>query len=197
MLWIIDGYNLMHAWSPLPHPKTHHPASRSQKGFQRHRQKFLDWLGSRRARCHPRDEVEIVFDAYNAPRPTQPEMYLGLQIHYSYGIHADHWIEERLHSLQGRQAVTVVSDDHQVQHIANRRGIAWMECGDFLERWSRETPPAGSTPVLQSGASTSLEEEKEKAMLSAIELEGLLQAFQQRPVSHLRRRRPPRRPFGR
>ncbi len=197
MLWIIDGYNLMHAWSPLPRPKAHPTASRSPKIFQRHRQKFLEWLGTHRARRHPEDEVQIVFDAYNAPQPTQPEMYLGLQIHYSYRTHADHWIEERLHSLQGRQAVTVVSDDHQVQHIANRRGIAWMECGDFLERWSHETPPAGSSPVLQSGASASLEEEKEKAALSATELAGLLQAFQQRPVSQFRRRRPPRRPFRR
>jgi|GEM_PF-1646712 predicted RNA-binding protein with PIN domain len=196
MLWIIDGYNLMHAWSPLPHPKTHPTASRSQKAFQRHRQKFLDWLGTHRARCHPKDEVEVVFDAYNAPQPTHPEVYFGLQVHYSYRTHADHWIEERLRSLQGRPAVTVVSDDHGVQHMANRRGIAWMECSDFLERWSRETPPAGSPPV-QPSASAPPEEDKEKATLSAAELEGLLQAFQQRPVSRFRRRPLPRRPFRR
>lgn len=196
MLWIIDGYNLMHEWSPLLHPKTNLSANRSKGEFQRHRQKFLDWLGTHHAHCCPEDEVEVVFDAFNAPRPSPPQVYQGLQVHYTHNMHADHWIEERLRSLPGRQAVTVVSNDHQVQHIADRRGIAWMECGDFLELWSRQSLPA-SSPSVQPAADPSPEEDKEKATLSAAEQQKLLQIFQQRPVSRVRRHPLPRRPFRR
>jgi hypothetical protein len=111
-------------------------------------------------------------------------------------MHADYWIEERLRSLNGCQAVTVVSSDHQVQRIADRRGVNWMECDAFLERWSRESRTATSSPVQPIPASPP-GEDSEKVPLPSGEQAELLQVFQQRPTQRLRRRPLPRRPPNR
>jgi len=190
MLWIIDGYNLMHQWSPLP--KTHRSSA-----FQRHRQKFLDWLTDQRARCCPEDQLEVVFDAVEAPRASEPQVYKGLHVFYAHKMHADHWIEERLASLGSRQAVTVVSSDHQVQRIAKRRGVRWMECDVFLERWSREPPAITSPTVPPSSRPLPALEDDKKISLPRGEQAELLQVFQQRPVQRPRRRTLPRKPPSR
>jgi predicted RNA-binding protein with PIN domain len=190
MLWIIDGYNLMHQWSPLP--KTHRSSA-----FQRHRQKFLDWLTDQRARYCPEDQLEVVFDAVEAPRVSKPQLYKGLHVFYAHKMHADHWIEERLVSLCNRQAVTVVSSDHQVQRIAQRRGVRWMECDVFLERWSREPPGTTSSAIPPSSRSSPPLEDDKKISLSCGEQAELLQVFRQRPVQRPRRRTLPRKPPSR
>lgn len=184
MLWIIDGYNLMYQWGAIPR--------REQVGsahFARYRQKFVDWLTRQQLQCHPQEQVEVVFDALDAPCPTPPQVDQNVRIIYAYKSLADHWIENRLRELTAPRRVTVVSDDHQIQHMARRYECAWMDCQPFLEYWSRQRPLLNRT-VTEVADSSAIEEEKRP--LTAAEEVRLLHEFQQRP-----RGRGPRRPLRR
>lgn len=185
MLWIIDGYNLMHAWKPIardaPPPQ-----------FQRHRKEFLSWLAQHHSSNHSQDSVEVVFDAHDAPQPTPIRLFRGLNVIFTYKMHADHWIDERLQNCSNdNQPITVVSDDHRVQQTARRRMCQTMGCQEFLEKWMQ--PGLGLSKFISGIAD--LPEAEKRRLTREIE-EKLLRQFEQPKKSAIpavrrnRRRKP-------
>jgi predicted RNA-binding protein with PIN domain len=178
MLWIIDGYNLMHCWQPMPR-------TASAQEFQRRRNELIDWLIRKHLRYHPDEDAEVVFDALWAPQPTADQHYHRLRVCFTYQHHADHWIEERLRQVASAQT-TVVSNDHGVQRAAQRRNCRWMACETFLEYWDGAKSSGNGDSSGRCGAENSAEEKP--TFHQAAEAE-LLRAFEQPTAASPRRRR--------
>jgi predicted RNA-binding protein with PIN domain len=131
VLFLIDGYNLMHAAGVVGHGRASHltPA----------RQRFLDWLASA---AHGRSEtLRVVFDGQAAPADSGEAAYRGLYVRFAYRATADDEIEAELAALP-RGGVVVVSNDGRLHEAARRRGCAAWRCGRFVD-WLIEPPPVG------------------------------------------------------
>jgi predicted RNA-binding protein with PIN domain len=135
MLWLIDGYNLMHAAGAIDkHVK-------NGRTFHRKRRQFLDVLagalGAERAA-----RTTIVFDAKKPPADFPVEAtYQGMSIIFALGDeNADARIERLIAAHSAPKSLTVVSTDRRVRQAANRRkarSIASEEFLDLMDRFQR------------------------------------------------------------
>jgi len=133
VVFLIDGYNLMHAAGVVGHGRVSHlkPA----------RRRFLDWLAKS---VHGRaDTVRVVFDAQAAPADTGEEVYRGLHVRFAYHATADDAIEAELARAQPGGLV-VVSDDGRLHEAARRRGCDAWRCAKFVD-WLLEPPKTERT----------------------------------------------------
>ena len=128
MLWLIDGYNLMHAMGAI---------SGKEPGaavFRRKRRRFLNcWpmrLGVERAR-----ETTVVFDANSPPRDFDLETsYKGLSLIFALGDeNADARIEQLIAQHSAPKSLTVVSTDHRIRRAATRRKARALTADEFLD----------------------------------------------------------------
>ena len=152
MLWLIDGYNLMHAAGAVG------PKELGRQAFQRKRRRFLselaDSLGIDRAR-----ETTVVFDANSPPADFSLETsYKGLTLIFALGDeNADARIEQLIGHHSAPKTLTVVSSDRRVRQAATRRKARAIKADDFLDlvdRWkahsgreSHSQPAPPSSPV--------------------------------------------------
>jgi hypothetical protein len=146
---LIDGYNLLYAIGRL----TTRDAKKSLEGARR-------WLLHMVRSGHtPGEVVTVVFDAGTAPpRAPGQEEHDGIHVKFARGQTADDLIEELIRGESSPQLLTVVSDDHRIQHAARRRRCPVLGCLDYCERLlqpragpsapATEAPakPEGSTP---------------------------------------------------
>jgi predicted RNA-binding protein with PIN domain len=148
MLWLIDGYNLMHAAGAIGGNEI------GRDAFRKKRRRFLnelaDALGVERAR-----ETAVVFDATSPPADFALESnYKGLTVIFALGDeNADARIEQIIAKHSVPKSLTVVSTDRRVRQAATRRKARAIKAEDFLDlvdRWkeregtgspSREPPP--------------------------------------------------------
>lgn len=131
MLYLIDGYNLMHAVGLVTRAVT-------AKGFERARGRFLDWLAD--AAGDRAGHLRVIFDARTAPLPSSEYGHRGVRVNFAYGQTADDRIAE-LVAGEGRPArLTVVSNDSVVQNDARRRGCRVLACSAFVD-WLLEDRP--------------------------------------------------------
>ena len=144
MLYLIDGYNLLHAMGVL-HGQV------GPTGLEKARLTLLGRLHG--ALGEAAAQVTVVFDAAHAPHGVAEEQsYHGIQVLFAVQQEqADDLIEDliRRHSVPRR--LTVVSDDHRIQLAARRRHCTVMKCADFLDeverqRHDRPQPPAPIKP---------------------------------------------------
>jgi predicted RNA-binding protein with PIN domain len=147
MLWLIDGYNLMHAAGAIGAKEL------GRQAFQRKRRRFLselaDSLGFDRAR-----ETTVVFDANSPPADFSLETsYKGLTLIFALGDeNADARIEQLIGHHSAPKALTVVSSDRRVRQAATRRKARAIKADDFLDlvdRWkahSRQEGPSKPDP---------------------------------------------------
>ena len=162
MLWLIDGYNLMHAAGAIGAKEL------GRQAFQRKRRRFLselaDSLGIDRAR-----ETTVVFDANSPPADFSLETsYKGLTLIFALGDeNADARIEQLIGHHSAPKALTVVSSDRRVRQAATRRKARAIKADDFLDlvdRWkahsSQEGPskPAPPSPPVDRNSPPSAEE---------------------------------------
>lgn len=126
MRYLIDGYNLLFAHLGTP------PSRQLSRALERARRRLLDKL---RAGHKTDAEVTVVFDAAHAPPGAPAELdYDG--IHVSFAVHqerADDLIEQMIRQASTPRQLTVVTNDHHIQHAARRRHCPVMECDAYLD----------------------------------------------------------------
>ena len=136
VLFLIDGYNLMHAAGLAS-------VGMSAARFERKRHEFLDWLadgvGNRPA------VVRVVFDAQRAVSPSAEHTHRGVRVRFAYRQTADDLIEEMLAAEAVPGSVAVVSNDGRVREAARRRGSLVRSCEEFTD-WLLDfrPPPAAA-----------------------------------------------------
>lgn len=136
MLWLIDGYNLMHAAGAVGGKKL------GPEAFRRRRRQFLnklaDAMGGERAR-----QTTIVFDATSPPKDFALESsYKGLSLIFALGDeNADARIEHLIGQHSAPKSLTVVSSDRRIRQAATRRKANTIKADDFLDlvdRWKAQ-----------------------------------------------------------
>lgn len=152
MLFLIDGYNLLHA---LGLPKQLAPS-----GLHHARLRLLDLV--RGAFGDDATSVTIVFDASRTPPgATEVQNYRGIEVRFAvHEKEADDLIELLIQRNVAPRQLTVVSDDHRLQKAARRRQCAFLGCNAFFDWMDRRrsersrplpapepTKPQASTPA--------------------------------------------------
>ena len=128
MLWLIDGYNLMHAAGAISGKELGHQAfSRKRRGFLT---KLADTLGVEKA-----GETTVVFDANSPPSDFDLETsYKGLTLIFALGDeNADARIEKLIAQHSAPKSLTVVSTDHRIRRAASRRKARALTADQFLD----------------------------------------------------------------
>lgn len=170
MIFLIDGYNLMHA---VGLARQGLPAG----ALQRARTRFLDWLAD--AAQGRGATVRVVFDAQAAPTPSPETDHRGVRVCFAFGHTADDEIENLLAAERRPAGVTVVSNDSRVREAGRRRGTALQACEEFVD-WAiaprREPPEVADRP----------EPDKPEPAATPAEMAAWLATFSQPPK---RRRR--------
>ena len=144
MIFLIDGYNLMHAVGMLR-------VGLPQKQLAPARTRFLDWLADA-ARNRP-DTLRVVFDAVNGPAPSSEYGHRGVRVRFAFKQTADEQIEELVRAVGVPKSAAVVSNDGQVQEAARRRGCGVFTCQGFVDwllappRDPEAPPPPDDKPV--------------------------------------------------
>jgi predicted RNA-binding protein with PIN domain len=139
MRYLIDGYNLLHAWGLAP------PAGQRGRLHQA-RMLLLDRL--RLSRAPSSGELVVVFDAAAAPAKAATEKeYHGIRVCFATKESADDRIEELIRSAPQPGELTVISDDHRLRQAAQRGHARAQGCLDFLEELQHPRPaPAAEMP---------------------------------------------------
>jgi predicted RNA-binding protein with PIN domain len=132
MLWLIDGYNVMHAVIG-PEGKRLRPSA-----FRLQRRRFLnllaDCLGEDRAR-----QTTVVLDAKSPPADFDLETnYKGLTLIFALGDEdADARIETLIAGHSVPRSLTVVSSDRRVRRAATRRKARSLTSDQYLDLLDR------------------------------------------------------------
>jgi predicted RNA-binding protein with PIN domain len=151
MRYVIDGYNVLHAWGML--------RGSVRKGeLERARLQLLDRL----RQAH--GDITVVFDARNAAKDANLEQdYHGIHVCYARDETADDRIEEILRHTPVPADMTLVSSDRRLLEAARRRGCRRLRCLEYLEELQHHppapTPPPPPPPAKPDGPTP--EEERE------------------------------------
>jgi predicted RNA-binding protein with PIN domain len=138
MLYLIDGYNLLHAMGILG-------GRLGPEGLSKARLGLLGLL--RGALKVEASSVTVVFDAAGAP-PGLIHDQECQGIHVRFAIdqeQADDLIESMIHKCPAPKQLGVVSDDRRIRKAAQRRGCIAVGCADFLEELARRRHGKRST----------------------------------------------------
>lgn len=152
MLFLIDGYNLLHALGVLPQRT-------AARGLEAARGRLLGLL--RGSYGDDAWQVTVVFDAARAPPGAEAEQtYHGIQVRFAVGEHqADDLIEKLIRKASAPKQLTVVSDDHRIQQAARRRRCTVVGCAAYLQQLERQRrqvrpKPKPETPAKPETASS-------------------------------------------
>ena len=141
MLYLIDGYNLLHAIGILTSSRALGP-----QGLERARQRLLDFLHG--AHGQEAANVTVVFDAARVPSHVPHELnYQGIHVVFATEQdEADDLIELLIRQAATPRNLTIVSDDHRLQQAGRRRPCRVLGCGDYLDELERLRRPARPAP---------------------------------------------------
>ncbi len=130
MEYLVDGYNLLHAWDRAT-PKT--------DSLRAARIRLLEALAAFAERTGAR--VTAVFDGTDLPYPDRAS-HKGVRILFSRTPEdADRLIAERLERTHHARDTRVVSSDNAVRRQARAAGAQAVSASEFA-RWLREAPAA-------------------------------------------------------
>jgi predicted RNA-binding protein with PIN domain len=161
VVYLIDGYNLMHALGMMGR-------TNSPRGLAAARTHCLDWLAGH-ASERPGDRYEVVFDAPGSARAIPTEIYKTVVVRTSYRETADDVIIRELSARAG-EPVTVVSNDRAIADAAKRSRRELLTCSAFVDRMLQDVPGEPPNPPAA-----------DKKPVPAAADEELLKAFQQPP----------------
>jgi len=138
MLYLIDGYNLLHAIGVAP-------GREGPKALHFARLRLLTML--RGAFADDSSHVTVVFDAAGAPTgSTEVHDYKGIEVRFAvHHEEADDLIELLIQKAPVPRRLTVVSNDHRIQQAARRRQCIVLGCDAFLDWLERRRPPQRPT----------------------------------------------------
>jgi predicted RNA-binding protein with PIN domain len=127
MLWLIDGYNVMHVAGAIDSKMT-------RERFRKARRRFLDYLASTLGDLAA--ETTIVLDANKPPADFPVESnYRGITVVFALAdASADARIERILAKHSTPKTLTVVSNDREVRQSATRRKARALKADEFLDR---------------------------------------------------------------
>jgi predicted RNA-binding protein with PIN domain len=130
MLYLIDGYNLLHAMGLLG--KRVGP-----QGLAKARLALLGLLSG--AMGKDAGSVTVVFDAAGAPPGTPDHQeYQGIRVRFAIDQdQADDLIESTILESSAPRQLTVVSDDRRIRNAARKRKCHSIGCLDFLDELTR------------------------------------------------------------
>ena len=125
-IYLIDGYNLLHAMGVLSGPV-------GPGGLQKARVRLLGLLAG--GFGDKASSVTVVFDAAHPPPLARAEQeFRGVHVRFAVReAEADDLIERLLQEDSAPRRVTLVSDDHRLQQAARRRTCQVQGCDAFLE----------------------------------------------------------------
>jgi len=162
MRYVLDGYNLLFALGWL------------LRGDQPSRRRWAREKLLRHLQTSPGVEpatVTVVFDASEA-RPDVPreERVNGIRVLFAVEQKADDLIEDLIHHESRPQQLTVVSNDHRLQHAARHRHCPYLPCLDYFEQTGRPRPPAAAGPATTEGPD-------KPETVDRVEVQGWLRTF--------------------
>jgi hypothetical protein len=166
MRYLIDGYNLMHAWGLAPRGER-----RGQ--LERARLNLLDRIRFLQGPDAP--AVTVVFDSSDPPAHARPERdYHGLRVCFALDGSADDCIEELVRQEPKPRELTVVSDDHRLRLAAEHRHCRALRCLDYIEQLQRRHPAAlpADPPRLQGKPEAPTPEEARRLLEEFGEVDG-------------------------
>lgn len=141
--YLIDGYNLIHALG-LVHKRVVPGELEGARHF------LISFLQRHLAKLHA--ELIVVFDAKRQPRRAAADVMLGdIRVLYASGREADDLLEELIAAHPHPTNLSVVSDDHRLQHAAQRGQAHPLGCQAFLDRIEQEGE-ASTQPVQRDPA---------------------------------------------
>jgi predicted RNA-binding protein with PIN domain len=159
MLYLIDGYNLLYAMGVLL------PRRTGPLVLEYARRRLLSLLSERHGA--QAGAVTVVFDARKAPPGAAAEMdYEG--IHVAFAVdqeQADDLIEQLIRRASAPRQLTVVSNDHRIQHAARRRQCVVLGCGDYMDWLARQRRPPRQAPPTPARTETPLPPEEVRLWL--------------------------------
>jgi predicted RNA-binding protein with PIN domain len=164
VLFLIDGYNLMHAVGAVP-------LGRARSSFDAARKRFLDWLADSPQVRLGTHSIRVVFDAQNSTRDLGSTTHRGLLVTYSFRQTADDLIEALIRTEPNPQALRMVSNDTRVRDYARRHKCQLMTCGEFVD-WLAERPAANPDRSAEGD---------EKTPSTPKELDELMKVFGKKP----------------
>jgi|SRR6266436_1215560 len=143
MLYLIDGYNLLHAMGVLGGRVGPH-------GLAKARLSLLGLL--RGAMDKDASSVTVVFDAANAPPGAiDDQEHAGIHVRFALDhAQADDLIESMIRESPTPKQLTVVSDDRRIQKAARRGRCLAVGCLDFLEDLNQRRRRHSSSATPQS-----------------------------------------------
>ena len=149
MLYLIDGYNLLHALGLI---------KKGAPGLEKARHRFLSYLHGSLGDADART-VTVIVDAAKAPPGVNPEQeHRGLQVRFAVGeSEADDLIEQLIRRASVPKDLAVVSDDHRIQQAARRRRCTVLGCAAFIDRLARlrqARPPTADEAVTKPEGSS-------------------------------------------
>jgi uncharacterized protein len=140
MLYLIDGYNLLHALGILS------PRRNESITLEQARQKLVELIHC--GHKEQSNQVTVIFDATTLPRRGRADRsYKG--VHISFAVNhdeADDMIEMLIRQAQLPKGLTVVSNDHRIQQAAQRKGCQLLDCEHYMDLLAGLTPPAPAPP---------------------------------------------------
>ncbi len=142
MLYLIDGYNLLHAMGVLG-------GRVGPQGLAKARLSLLGLL--RGAMDKDASSVTVVFDAANAPPGAiDDQEHAGIHVRFALDhAQADDLIESMIRESPTPKQLTVVSDDRRIQKAARRGRCLAVGCLDFLEDLNQRRRRHPSAATLQ------------------------------------------------
>ncbi len=128
MVFLIDGYNILHAVGWL------HSKRLSDGALHASRVRLLNWLADRPGVLAQGHKLHVVFDALHGPDDRNPETtHRGVKVRFSHRQTADDCIEELLAFDKHPDRLTVVSNDRRLQIAGERAGGRGWPVRQFLD----------------------------------------------------------------
>jgi len=125
LVYIIDGFNLIHRLKELKNSSTPH-------------RDLIHYLKNRRLTGSRNNKVIIVFDGklnWEAKKEVT-----DFELVFSGSISADEVIEQRVEKIKNRSEVIVVSDDRQVRQTSKTQGARDCRIADFIREKAKNSP---------------------------------------------------------
>lgn len=128
MVFLIDGYNVLHAVGWLTSRRLGDGALHASRA------KLLDWLADRPGVGTRGHRLHVVFDALHGPEGRNPETsHRGVKVRFSHRQTADDCIEELIAFEKHPDRLTVVSNDRRLQVAGTRAGGRGWGVQQFLD----------------------------------------------------------------
>jgi predicted RNA-binding protein with PIN domain len=121
-MFLIDGYNLMHALGLAPQPV--------RLSLERSRLRLIDYLAAEMGSAAA--NVCLVFDSKRSDGNDE-QIHRGVFVLFTRGETADDLIERLIREEKVPAELIIVSNDQRLRHAAERKGCPAWTCGEFID----------------------------------------------------------------